>query len=247
MLDECAVRAVRKIRSPKIHDGRLLITYSTTLTHLDLSYCNISWTTEATARELTTMLQVNKTLKHLDLSRDYGDKSLSLSYYVFQGLLHNESLVHLNLSNVGSVATEDTIKALSKMLKFNNSLKHLDLSKIDYSNSEVSRVFQSLKHNTKLVHLNLSDAKIKPTGNTLKALRTMLQVNKSLTHLNLSKNELPGSRLSCVFQSLRHNTTLVHLNLSCNYGFAFKDTLYSRNCINKTLTHLNLSYIQGLK
>ena len=29
MLDECAVRAVRKIRSPKIHDGRLLITYST--------------------------------------------------------------------------------------------------------------------------------------------------------------------------------------------------------------------------
>ena len=29
MLDECAVRAVRKIRRPKIHDGRLLITYST--------------------------------------------------------------------------------------------------------------------------------------------------------------------------------------------------------------------------
>ena len=28
MLDECAVRAVRKIRRPKIHDGRLLITYS---------------------------------------------------------------------------------------------------------------------------------------------------------------------------------------------------------------------------
>ena len=31
MLDECAVRAVRKIRSPKIHDGRLLITYSSML------------------------------------------------------------------------------------------------------------------------------------------------------------------------------------------------------------------------
>ena len=36
MLDECAVRAVRKIRSPKIHDGRLLITYSSlqTLAHV---------------------------------------------------------------------------------------------------------------------------------------------------------------------------------------------------------------------
>ena len=31
MLDECAVRAVRKIRRPKIHDGRLLITYSSSI------------------------------------------------------------------------------------------------------------------------------------------------------------------------------------------------------------------------
>ena len=218
-----------------------------TLTHLDLSYCNISWTTKATAQELTTMLQVNKILKHLDLSEYFSHESCPLSYYVFQGLLHNESLVHLNLSNVGPVATEDTIKALSKMLQVNNSLKHLDLSKNDYSDFGVSCIFQSLQHNTALVHLNLSDAKIKPTENTLKALRTMLQVNKSLTHLNLSGNELSGSRLSCVFHSLHYNTTLIHLNLSRNYGFAFTDALYSKNCINKTLTHLNLSYIWGLK
>ena len=222
---------------------------NTTLTHLDLSDC-ISLTAEATARELTTMLQVNKTLKHLDLSRNFMLKSCPMSYYVFQGLLHNKSLVHLNLSNVGLVATEDTIEALSKMLQVNNSLKHLDLSYNDYSDFGVSCIFQSLQHNTALVHLNLSNAKIKPTGNTLKALSKMLQVNKSLTHLNLSRNELSGSRLSCVFQSLRHNTTLVHLNLSHNYGFVFADAvqaLYSRNCINKTLTHLNLSGIWGLK
>ena len=40
MLDECAVRAVRKIRSPKIHDGRLLITYSSDDYAIDL-YVNV--------------------------------------------------------------------------------------------------------------------------------------------------------------------------------------------------------------
>ena len=34
MLDECTVRAVRKIRRPNIHDGRLLITYSINLVEL---------------------------------------------------------------------------------------------------------------------------------------------------------------------------------------------------------------------
>ena len=43
MLDECAVRAVRKIRSPKIHDGRLLITYSS----LDNRLCIVEWTKSA--------------------------------------------------------------------------------------------------------------------------------------------------------------------------------------------------------
>ena len=111
---------------------------------------------------------------------DPRDKSFSLSYYVFQGLLHNKSLVHLDLSCTGLVDTIDSMKALSKMLQVNNSLKHLNLSYNNYL--DCGLIFQSLRHNTTLVHLNLSETKLKLTEPTLEALSEMVQVNNSLAH-----------------------------------------------------------------
>ena len=219
---------------------------NTTLTHLNLKN-SLIWPTKATGRGLCAMLKANKTLTHLDLSGNYDsrDKSFSLSYYIFQGLLHNKSLVHLNLGRTGLVDTVDSMNALSKMLQVNNSLKHLNLSNNDFGVSFL--FFQSLQHNTTLVHLNLSETKLKLTGPTLEALSEMLQVNNSLAHIDISKNIFSGTEVSHVFQSLRHNTTLVHLNLC--HGFGFTDApkaLFQRNCINTTLTYLDLSAIQGI-
>ena len=219
---------------------------NTTLTHLNLSN-SLSWPTKATGLKLCTMLKTNKTLTHLDLSGNYDpqDKSFSLSYYVFQGLLHNKSLVHLDLSCTGLVDTVDSMKALSKMLKVNKSLKHLNLSNNNFGVSFL--IFQSLQHNTTLVHLNLSETKLKLRGPTLEALSEMLQVNDSLAHIDVSKNKFSGSEVSHVFQSLRHNTTLVHLNLSNDFGFTdAPKALFHGNCINTTLTYLDLSAIQGI-
>ena len=179
-----------------------------------LVYFNLSNTglvaTEDTAQALTTMLQVNKTLTHLDLS---GNPKFSDSgaYCVFQCLQHNTSLVNLNISNTGLVATKDTAQAITKMLQVNKTLTHLDLSK----NHDLSGacVYQGLQDNISLVYLNLSNTRNLVTEYTAQALSKMLKYNKTLTHLLLS-NKLRLFSYYCVFEDLQHNTTLVHLNIS---------------------------------
>ena len=219
--------------------------HNSALVHLNLSNTGLV-ANKDTAQALTTMLQVNRTLTHLNLSinEKFSDSG---AYCVFQGLQHNTSLVHLNLSNTGLVATEDTAQALTKMLQVNKTLTHLYLSHNEkFSDSGAYCVFQSLQHNTSLVHLNLRITGLVATGDTAQALTTMLQVNKTLTHLDLSNNQkFLDSGAYCVFQGLQHNITLVHLNLG-NTGLVVTEdttqTLTKMLQVNKTLTHLDLSH-----
>ena len=204
--------------------------------------------TKDTAQALTKMLQVNKTLTHLDLSHNkkFSDSG---AHCVFLGLQHNTSLVHLNLSITGLVATEDTAQALTTMLQVNKTLTHLNLSENwTFLDSGAYCVFQGLQHNTSLVHLNLSITGLVATEDTAQALTKMLQVNKTLTHLDLSHNEkFSDSGAHCVFLGLQHNTSLVHLNLTGTFlvHAVTKDTaqaLTKMLQVNKTLTHLDLSH-----
>ena len=211
--------------------------HNTSLVHLNLSTTKLV-ATENTVQALTTMLQVNKTLKHLNLSSNKFSPRC-----VFQGLQDNTSLVHLNLSNVDLEGKEETVQALTTMLQVNKTLTHLDLSwNWNFTDSEAYFVFQSLQHNTSLVHLDLSTTKLVATENTVQALTTMLQVNKTLKHLNLSSNKFSPH---CVFQGLQDNTSLVHLNLS-NIDLKCKEdtaqALTTMLQVNKTLTHLDLSW-----
>ena len=213
------------------------------LVRLDLSNTKLV-ATEDTVQALTTILQVNKTLTHLDLSANYF--SDAGAYYVFQSLQHNTALVYLNLRKTGLVATEDISQALATMLKVNKTLTHLDLSwNCYFSDLGAYCIFQGLQHNTSLVHLNLSNTELLvPTGTTAQALTTMLQVNKTLTHLDISNNRNFTDLVPCVFQGLHHNTTLVHLNLSCTGLVATENTVQALTTMlqfNQTIKHLNLS------
>ena len=113
-------------------------------------------------------------------------------------------------------------------------------------NSYSHQLFKGLQHNSALVRLNLSETGLVATEDTAKALTTMLQVNKTLTDLDLSHNEkFSDSGAYCVFLCLQHNFTLVHLNLSDTGLVATEDTaqaLTKMLQVNKTLTHLNLSH-----
>ena len=78
-------------------------------------------------------------------------------------------------------------------------------------------LFQALQHNTQLVHLDLSGTKFTATEDTLQALTEMLQVNKTLKYLNLSKSlnfQASGAQAHSIFVGLQYNDALVHLDLS---------------------------------
>ena len=79
-------------------------------------------------------------------------------------------------------------------------------------NSYSHQIFEGLQHNFALVYFNLSNTGLVATEDTAQALTTMLQVNKTLTHLDLSGNpKFSDSGAYCVFQCLQHNTSLVAL------------------------------------
>ena len=119
--------------------------------------------TEDTAQALTTMLQVNKTLTHLDLSNNWKLQNASC---VFQGLQNNTTLVYLNLSNIQLEVKKDTplAKALTTMLQKNKHLKHLDLSYNPLYNEGVYCLCEGLQLNITLVYLNLSSTGITDKG-----------------------------------------------------------------------------------
>ena len=209
---------------------------------MNLSNTGLIAATEDTAQALTTMLQVNKTLTHLDLSRNW-DFSDSGAYCIFQGLQYNTSLVHLSLSSVNLVGKDNTGQALTTMLQVNKTLTLLNLSEnLNFSDSGAYYIFQGLQHNTNLIHLNLSKTGIFIRRYTAQTLIKMLQVNKTLAHFDLSYNWALST--NAVFQGLQHNTALVHLNLSYTGLVATEDTaqaLTKMLRVNKSISHLDLS------
>ena len=103
---------------------------------------------------LKEMLEMNNSLSYLNLS-NMNSVNLAATF-IYQGLQHNTTLVHLFLSNIGLEATEDTAQALTTMLQVNKTLKLLDLSSNEsFSNSGAYSIFQGLQQNATLVNLNL--------------------------------------------------------------------------------------------
>ena len=126
---------------------------------------------------------------------------------------YTTTLVNFKLRNTD--ITADTAQSLVRILQVNRSLTHLNLSgNNNFSDLGAQCIFDSLQHNSTLVHLNLSMTTITATDpDTARSLTEMLQVNKSLTYLDLScKDTIPANRIiSLIFSALEHNTTLLHL------------------------------------
>ena len=222
--------------------------HNITLLHLNLSNnAGIATTNPDTVRSLTKMLHVNQSLTHLDLS--HNEISNSGAHCIFQ---HNTTLVNLNLSKTDITATNHATiaRSLNKMLQLNKSLTHLDLSENSVIlDTGAYSIFDGLQHNTTLVNLNLlSKTGIAATNPAVaRSLTKLLQVNKSLTHLDLSENNaISDTGAYFIFDGLQHNTTLVNLNLS-KTGIAATNPATARSLtnmlyVNKSLTHLDLSY-----
>ena len=195
---------------------------NTTLVHLNLSHTSITAIAPDTARSLSKMLQVNKSLTHLDLSYNSAFTD-SEAHCIFQDLQHNTTLVHLNLSHTSITAiAPDTARSLTKMLQVNKSLKHLNLSNYfmhEFTHIQIiSCIFEGIEHNTSLCYLDLHMASSFANIHTDTAAENIAQAlksNYSLLTLNIVGWRFLGRNgIHPIFNSLMFNSTLQTLYIS---------------------------------
>ena len=162
-----------------------------------------------------------------------------------KALQSNSCLTTLKIMHQGSAyehTCEEDFQVVKSMFEINNTLTHFSLSG---TRAFARCIFQGLQHNKKLTHLNLRGTRLVATEDIGRALTTMLQVNKTLKHLDLSHNSsFSVQGAYCVFQGLQHNNTLVYLNLSHTGLEMTKNTAQALTTmlqVNNTLAHLDLS------
>ena len=143
---------------------------------------------------------------------------------IAKALQTNSSLTKLCLINVKLEYTNQNGYALTKMLEVNKSLKYLNLQgNRTFSDFGACCIFKGLQCNTTLVYLNLNYTGVRATHpDTARSLTKMIEVNKSLTHLLIAKddNRTAGNQIVfCVSRGLfKNNSTsaLTHLYLRGN-------------------------------
>ena len=209
------------------------------LTHVSLQSTSIA---DEGAQVIAEFLQANRSLRHLNLCaamiRDRGATELG------NALQSNCTLTHLGLprNKISSVGAE----AIATSLQFNSMLIYLDLSQNAGGNSIAMALAQGLGSIRALKYLVVSngcpspiDDYVFPTGGS--ALARALQLNCTLTDLDLELNAIGASGAATFGEALQTNSTLIQLNLRGNKigekGAVALGKAMQSNC---TLTHLNL-------
>ena len=114
-----------------------------------------------------------------------------------------------NMKN-GIILEADDVKALTRALKANTSLRQLCLGR----NGLRLPSFMSKSVIKNLTHLDLSGNEMRAPG--AKVVAQFLSKNRTLTELNLADNQIPSTAASALGAALKRNTTLEHLDLSSN-------------------------------
>ena len=226
---------------------------------------------EAVGCAIERMLNVNRTLKVLNLSGCRLDTAVGTS--IFQSLQHNTSLEELYLSGNSQLVEGDSKvvgDAIERMMNVNKTLKLLNLSgcrldtavanhivaglvKNDYliqlnieRNCYITsegwvHVFKALCNNTPLKKLDINVNNVRMEGSV--ALVEMLSLNKSLTELSLQDCLIPEAGLGEIARGLLKNTSLKKLDITHNkLGIGGSVALAEMLSCNKSLTELNLRW-----
>lgn len=127
-----------------------------------------------------------------------------------QALKYNTTLKHLNLFYVKLCDT--SIASITKTLQHAGHLQILSLFGVKLSDPLMSILAESLEHNTTLLGIAFTNCGIKKITTLIPAL----QNNKTLSLLDLCGNELDGASVRALLQIMKLNTKIRRLNLS-NY------------------------------
>ena len=155
---------------------------NTSLEELDLSENSklAEGDCEAVGCAIERMLNVNGTLKVLNLSKCKLDTAVATS--IFRSLQHNTSLEELDLSENNQLAEGDSEAlgcAIERMLSVNRTLEVLNLSGCNVTDAIVQHILTGLTKNTTLVTLDVRSSKL--SGSCAVSL-----FQQMTTHLTLS-------------------------------------------------------------
>ena len=151
-------------------------------------------------------------------------------------LCKNDTVTKLNLSR-----NKITDTGASKCIKYNKSLKEIDVSKNNISNIGLTEMASAIKSNKALQSLNVSFNSISDVGAI--AISECVKDNNVLQALNLSHNGISDDGAVAISECLKGNNTLQEFNMShnkmsdkgiINIGKALK--------INATLQIIDISY-----
>lgn len=213
---------------------------------------------------MLNLLQVNE-IEVLECSEPMSDQHVQ---QLVEGLKKNTSVRVLDVSK-GKISGEG-MEMLVKALRKNTIIQRLVLSGCSLQGTNLFALSCELKNNYTLTSLDISNCRLHNQAN---AFFQDLDDYKSITSLNVSRNEISRESLATLFKALTRNCSVASLDLSHNQitgvavqGFAhhLSKTSYlssvnlSCNCIserglialadslreNKSLSHLDISQNQ---
>ena len=162
-------------------------------------------------------LEHNPSLEELDLSGNrqlaVGD-SEAVGCAVERMLKVNRTLKVLNLTDCG--LTNELVSYFTNRLAQNHSVRKVILHSNNIGNTGAMSIFRSLEHNTSLEELDLSGNSQLAGGESEAvgcAIERMLNVNRTLSTLNLSGCNITDPIVKHILTGLMKNTSLVTLNI----------------------------------
>lgn len=180
--------------------------------HLDISQCHLSKGLE----QVTAAITSGCTPTHLSMRAiEYREESQFRKIIV--ALTGNKTLQFLDMSQTAlpGDASDETCRALSKLLADNDNLLELDLSGDDSRlatskfGAGINEALTGLKHNKAMQIFRVEKQKLGFQGAS--TLAEVLRENRSLLELHCDNNEIPLHGLTDLVNSLADNTTLVFL------------------------------------
>lgn len=180
---------------------------------------------------------------------DFNDLHLRSTEIIAEALVHNSTVVELNIVN--NEINSDGFTPLSNALLLNRSVQKLSLLNNRLRDAGTQKLAHVLMTNTTLTSLNVAFNIIGVDG--IRALAHALTRNTSLTRLMVGVNSFGVDGAQAIADMLRQNATLMYLNLvGCQIGpkgaQAIANALIENN---STLTSLDISNnmieMQGLE
>ena len=132
---------------------------------------------------------------------------------IIERLQKNDStLTEVDL--LGKKPRKDQLLELFEALKTNTTLKHLNIGYCEIDDKLVEALCPALRENNTLTSLDLDGNKITDKG--VEALCEALRKNKAITSLDLNENKIGDDGAGALADMLMDNSTLTVLNLNDN-------------------------------